>query len=48
MNGPEILHFIRRDLQRGRAARKTANPSANGRFAPVGDERLTEGHPLGT
>ena len=48
MNGPEILHLIRHDLQRAVArAGRTANPSTDGRLALGGDERLAEGHPPG-
>ena len=48
MNGPEILHLIRRDLSKhGCPAREAADPSTHGHFALAGDERLAEGHPPG-
>jgi hypothetical protein len=40
VNGPEILHLIRHDLQRAVAGTKSPNPLTHGRIALVGDERL--------
>ena len=49
MNGSEILHLIRRDLQHAVARRgRPPNPSANGRLAMVSDERHAKGYPPGT
>ena len=48
MNGPEILHLIRRDLQRAVARRGSHRPPTNGRLTLGRHERDAEGDPPGT